>query len=197
MTEKRLVQMYWGDGKGKTTASLGLGFRAAGSGLRVHLVQFMKSGHNLPDEGCSNTRFQRNRCGTEKVDLPGEIRAIEQVENFTWERFGAKGWAMEENREKHAAAARKGLDAAGEKASSGEYDVLILDEVLYAVSMGLLDEQDVLDVVEARDEGTELILTGSHERLPGIEAAADLVTQIKKVKHPFDEGIPARKGIEY
>lgn len=178
MAPTGLVQMYWGDGKGKTTAAIGLGVRAVGNGLRVHLVQFVKS-------------------GTEKVDEPGELRSIEELDGFTYERFGAEGWAMEENTERHVAAAEEGLEAARNAASSGDHDLVIMDEVLYAVSMGLLDEDPVLEVVEGRHGETELVLTGSHERLPGIEEAADLVTRMKKVKHPFDEGVQAREGIEY
>lgn len=178
MTEKGLVQVYWGDGKGKTTAAIGLGVRAVGSGLSVHLVQFMKG-------------------GTEKVDLPGEIRVIEELDGFTHERYGEEGWVTEEDRERHVQAARRGLEASIDAAGSGEHDLVILDEVLYAVSMDLLSEMEVLEVVEEKAGGTELVLTGSHDRLPDIEEDADLVTQMKKVKHPYDDGVEAREGIEY
>lgn len=182
MAPTGLVHVYWGDGKGKNTAALGLGVRAVGSGFDVHLVQFVKG-------------------STEKVDLPGEIRVIEELDGFTYERFGTEGWVMEENREEnreeHVEAAKEGLEAGREAASSGEHDLVILDEVLYAVSMGLLSREDVLDLIERKAQETELVLTGSHERLPEIEEAADLVTQMKKVKHPYDEGVEARKGIEY
>jgi len=178
MDSTGLVHVYWGDGKGKTTAAIGLGVRAVGTGLRTHMIQFVKS-------------------GTEKVEEPGELKSIRELDDFTYERFGAEGWAMDENREKHVEAAEKGLKAARKKMSSGDYDLVILDEVLYAVSMDLLNKQVLLSALGERDDGTETVLTGSHERLPEIEEAADLVTQMKKIKHPFDEGVTAREGIEY
>lgn len=166
--------MYWGDGKGKTSAALGLGLRAVGNGLSVHLAQFLKGGERKS----------------------GELLALDGIEGFSYERFGVAGW-VQENLAAHEEAAREGIEAAREEISEGIYDVFILDEVLYAVSMGLLSEGDVLDTLEEKDPDIELVLTGSHEELPRVEEASDLVTEMKSVKHPAEGDFLNRRGIDY
>ena len=193
------VQVWWGDGKGKTTAALGMGFRAAGHGFRVHLLQFMKGGADSVE------------------GVRGEYNAIAAVPEFTYENLGHYGWAgMADGSDDadHAAAARAGLDrarrlldAAGEadlgsplpldgSAEDGVH-LLILDELLYAASMGFVREDEVLELVERKPEGLELVLTGSHDEPAYLTDAADLVTHVGKVKHPMDAGQRARKGTEY
>ncbi|MDY6774929.1 MAG: cob(I)yrinic acid a,c-diamide adenosyltransferase [Halobacteria archaeon] len=179
-----LVEMWWGDGKGKTTAALGMAVRAAGHGYDVLLLQFMKGkapGHGSDDE-------------------PGEIDVLRQIPEIDVERSGEYGWvsgADSSEKESHERAARLALEEVEEDLREGNYDMVILDEVLYAVSKGLVSEEEVIDAVKSRAQGVEAVLTGSHDRLEEIEETADLVTNVKKIKHPFDANIPARRGTEY
>lgn len=174
-----LVQVYWGDGKGKTTAALGLALRACGQGLKVHLVQFMKNG-----------------CENPELEISGEIKALSKIDNFSFKRFGSGEWVTKENIETHKRDAEAALDYLQETMS--DYDVVIADEVLYAVQLGLLDEKQVVELIRKKPKRIELILTGSNKyEMSKIIAMADLVTEIRKIKHPFDKGVLARKGIDY
>jgi cob(I)alamin adenosyltransferase len=181
MTSNNLgqVQVFWGDGKGKTTAALGCALRACGSGLSVHLIQFMKNGaKNL------------------KEQMPGEIKALSKFKNFSYKRFGLGEWYV---KDKNYVSHRKKIQEALSylKSCFGKYDIIIADEILYAVQLELLDEQEVVFLIKEKPGSQELILTGSHKPFENIFAAADLVTEVKKHKHPFDRGITARKGFEY
>lgn len=194
-----LVQAWWGDGKGKTTAALGLGMRAAGHGYRVHLLQFMKG-------------------GTASVEaVRGEYNAIAALPGFSYETTGSFGWhgfLDGTDDDEHAARAEAALartseliEAAGEAdldaplPLDGDPDdgvhLLLLDEALYAANRGLIDPEELVALVEDKPEGLELVLTGGHESPDYLLDAADLVTNVRKVKHPFDEGQRARKGTEY
>ncbi len=177
--ELGLVSLYWGDGKGKTTAALGTALRALGHGYRVHLIQFFKGG--------SKSGFQEY----------GELIALRRFERFSYEQFGISDWIRGEPTAEQKEVGRKALEASRRAISSGEYDLVILDEILYAASLGILATTDILELLEQKAPQTEIILTGSHKRLPELEAVADLVTEVKKIKHPYDRGIKARKGIEY
>ncbi|WP_148414005.1 cob(I)yrinic acid a,c-diamide adenosyltransferase [Haloferax sp. KTX1] len=194
-----LVQVWWGDGKGKTTAAMGMGFRAAGHGYRVHMLQFLKGGADSVEA------------------VRGEYNAIGAMPGFSFENLGHYGWAGmadgsdDADHEAQVAAgldrAREVVDAAADTDLSAPLDLdgppeagvhlLIIDEMLYAVAMGLLDEADVLDLVERKPEHLELVLTGSHEEPTYLVDAADLVTNVRKEKHPIDAGQRARKGTEY
>jgi len=194
-----LVQVWWGDGKGKTTASLGMAFRAAGHGYRVHLLQFMKGGADSVE------------------DVRGEYNAIAAIPGISYENTGHYGWhGMRDGTQEddHRAKARGAMARAETLvAAAGEADLtkpipfdadpeagvhlLVLDEVLYAVDQGLIDEADAVALVESKPENLELVLTGSHSEPTYLLDAADLVTEVRKVKHPFDQGIRARKGTEY
>ena len=176
-----LVQVWWGDGKGKTTAALGMGFRAAGHGYRVHLLQFMKGGAGSVE------------------DVRGEYAAIDALPTFTYERTGEYGWhgfADGTDDDEHAARAKAALARARE-AFAEDYHMLVLDEVLYAANRGLVDPDDVRDLVESKPDDLELVLTGGHDRPEYVTDLADLVTQVGKEKHPIDAGQGARKGTEY
>jgi cob(I)alamin adenosyltransferase len=194
-----LVQAWWGDGKGKTTAALGMAFRAVGHGYRVHLLQFLKGGADSVE------------------GVRGEYNAIEALPGISYENTGHYGWKglMDgSDDDEHAAKATAAFErtrdlvaAAGEAdlseplGSEGDAEdgvnMLVLDEILYAVEMGLVEESDVLELVESKPEHLELVLTGGHEEPTFLLDAADLVTEVRKVKHPFDEGTRARKGTEY
>ncbi len=174
MTGTGRIHIYYGSGKGKTTAAVGQIIRAAGAGLHVLVFQFLKdnsSGERKVLEGLSNVT-----C------LPGreEVKFFHQMNSE--ERAEAKHYN------------NKALDEIVKFCSP--FDVLFMDEALCAVQLGLLNEDKLLSFLECKPEGLEIILTG-HEASERMEEAADYVTEMKKIKHPYDAGQPARKGIEY
>jgi len=191
-----LVQVWWGDGKGKTTAALGMGFRAAGHGHRVHLLQFMKG-------------------GTASVeDVRGEYNTIAELPGFTYENSGHYGWhgfLDGSDDDEHRARAQGGLARARElvEASDGDDELpldgpaedgvhlLILDEILYAANRGLVDPEDVIGLIEDKPDGLELVLTGGHDEPTYATERADLVSEVRKHAHPIEDGQRARKGTEY
>jgi len=177
--ELGLIQVFLGEGKGKTTAALGTALRALGHGFRVHLIQFFKGG--------SKSDFQEY----------GELIALQRFDNFSCEQFGISDWIVGEPTLEQREVGRRALEASARAISSGEYDLVILDEILYAIQLNVLSAAEVLELLQHKAPRTEAILTGSRQRLPEIEAAADLVTEVRKVKHPFDRGVGAREGIEY
>lgn len=173
---KGLVHIYCGEGKGKTTASIGLATRAAGDGKKVIVTQFLKG---RPSGEVASLSA-----------LPGvEVLRSPEIKKFAWEM---------DDQEK--AEARKQycdlLEAAIARALAGGCDLLILDESLGACSCAFLDEADLLRFISEKPEALEVVLTGRGPSQALIDAA-DYVTEMKKVKHPFDKGIPARKGIEF
>ena len=193
------VQVWWGDGKGKTTAALGMAVRAAGHGYRVHLLQFMKGGADSVD------------------DVRGEYNAIAALPGLSYENTGHYGWHRFRDGtddDDHAAKARGGLARARELVEAcvaadlstpfppdadpdDGVHMLVLDEVLYAAERGLVDSDDLLALVDDKPANLELVLTGGHEAPEFCYDAADLVTNVRKVKHPFDAGVGARQGTEY
>lgn len=194
-----LVQVWWGDGKGKTTAALGMAFRAAGHGYRVHVLQFMKGG------------------AASVEDVRGEYNAMAAMPGLTYENSGHYGWhGFRDGSEDddHAARARGGLARARElldAAAAADLDapipldappeegmhLLVLDEVLYAANRGLVDPADVVELIEGKPDDLELVLTGGHQRPDYAAERADLVTNVRKEKHPIDAGQRARRGTEY
>jgi len=193
-----LVQVWWGDGKGKTTAALGMGFRAAGHGYRVHMLQFMKGGA----DSVENVR--------------GEYNAIEAFPGISYENLGHYGWhGMRDGSDEadHEAEAEAGLERARELVDASASvatepipldadpdagcHMLVLDEIGYALNRDLLTDEQVLSLIEAKPDALELVLTGGHEPPTAICDRADLVTNVRKEKHPIDAGQGARKGTEY
>jgi cob(I)alamin adenosyltransferase len=192
-----LVQVWWGPGKGKTTAAMGMGFRAAGHGYRVHMLQFMKGGADSVE------------------DVRDEYNAIEVCPGFSYENLGHYGWhdlPDGSDDEKHEQNAQAGFERARELveaargvtgplaldgAAAEGCHMLILDEILYAVNRGFLDSRALVEFVADKPAGLELILTGGHEEPSYIYDHADLVSQVDKEKHPIDAGQRARKGTEY
>lgn len=178
--ERGLVQIYWGDGKGKTTAALGTALRALGNDYKVHLIQFMKNGAKSLEQ-----------------EIPGEINSLSKFPDFSLRRFGLKEWYQKgKNDLEHKREVEIAFSYLLESIK-GYFDIIIADEILYAVQLGLLEEERVINLIKNKPKDKELILTGSHIPLPKIFAASDLVTEMKNIKHPFDLGIKARKGIEY
>lgn len=174
-----LVQIFWGNGKGKTTSALGTALRACGSGFSVHLVQFMKNG-----------------AGDSEIDHPGEIKALEKFDNFSFKRFGAGSWIIGKPKPHHIEKVKEALNYL-KLSLNQDYDIIIADEILYAIQLGLLQEDQLIELIKNKPKNKELILTGSHIPFPKIFELADLVTEVKKHKHPYDKGIMARKGLEY
>ncbi|MBU0907739.1 MAG: cob(I)yrinic acid a,c-diamide adenosyltransferase [Nanoarchaeota archaeon] len=175
-----LVQIFWGDGKGKTTSALGAALRACGSGFDVHLVQFMKNGASSLEE-----------------QIPGEIKSLKKFVNFSCKRFGTGGWMInEKNKSDHIKKAEEAFEHL-KNSLNEDYDLVVADEILYAIQLGLLSEEKIISLIKNKPKNKELILTGSHKPFPKIFELADLVTEVKKIKHPHDKGILARKGIEY
>jgi len=169
-----MVHVYTGNGKGKTTASLGLGMRAAGHGFRVLMIQFMK--------------------GDIKY---GELEAVKGIPNFDILQFGRPDFVDKENPERiDIDLARKGLEHARGLVNSGDIDMLILDEINVAVEWKLVTAADVIDIVMSRPKGMEIVLTGRYAPAEFIDLA-DTVTEMKEIKHPYMNKIMARKGVEY
>ncbi len=169
-----MIQVYTGNGKGKTTAGLGLALRAVGAGKKVLLIQFLKEGRS------------------------SEIKAIKKyLPNFEIKIFGQKGFLTKEKlKKKDFNLARQGFDFAQKSVQTKAYDLIILDEINVANDFGLIRTKDILDLIKKTSPRTELVLTGRNASKEIIQAA-DLVSQIKEIKHYFKKGLKARKGIEY
>ena len=171
--EKGLIHIYTGPGKGKTTAALGLGLRAAGAGYKVHVVQFMKG-----------RRYS-------------EIDSIEKIPDFTISQHGRDEFVSKENPEKiDIDLAKKGFSFAKEIIQSGKYDLIVLDEINVAIDFNLISLNDVLKLIKEKPEKLELVLTGRYAN-PKLIQIADIVTEMLEIKHPYQKGIQARKGIEF
>ena len=172
--EKGLVQVYTGDGKGKTSAAFGLALRAAGRGLRVFVIQFIKGGFDY-----------------------GELYAVKQLPNLELKAFGQGKFVTQvPPSQKDIALAKEAMALARRVVEKGEYDVVILDEVNVAIHLGLLSLEEVLKLVRAKPKNVELVLTGRNAPKEIVEVA-DLVTEMREVKHPYAKGVKPRKGIEY
>ncbi|MFN3395642.1 MAG: cob(I)yrinic acid a,c-diamide adenosyltransferase [Thermodesulfovibrionales bacterium] len=170
--KKGYIQVYTGNGKGKTTAALGLALRAAGAGMRVCIIQFVK----------------KRRCS--------EHRALERFSDLiTIKQYGTGFLKGERRKKSEIEAAHKGLEEAREIIRSKEYDIVILDEVNVATHYGLIKVDDLLELIESKPPNLEVILTGRYADRRIIERA-DLVTEMKKIKHYKDSGVKARVGIE-
>ncbi len=174
------TQVFWGNGKGKTTSALGTALRACGNGYKVHLIQFMKNGASSLEE-----------------QIPGEIKALEKLSNFSFKRFGTGSWIIGKPTQAQISSCREALEYVKESLQNENYDIIIADEILYAIQLGLLAEDEIINLIDTKPENKELILTGSHIAYPRIFDKAQLVTEIKKHKHPYDAGFIARKGLEY
>ena len=171
---KGLVQVYTGNGKGKTTASLGLVFRALGHGLRIHVMQFMK-GQTTYGELESAKQFA-DKLTIEQVGLPGFIKEGKQTE-------------VDRNM------AQAAFVRAQAMVSSGDYDLIVLDELNCAVDFNLVELEDVKEMIRTKPAHTELVITGRNAH-PDVVALADLVTEMREIKHYFNAGQAARVGIE-
>ena len=172
-----MIIAYTGPGKGKTTAALGTAFRAVGQGLKVLMVQFIKGSWHYGELDAAQMLGEERfkilpmgrgfvKVGVEKPD-PEDVRLVQEAWRF-----------------------------ASEKIRGGEYDLVILDEIHYAISYKMLDPAVVVETLQQKPERVHVILTGRNAH-PSIVKLADLVTEMREVKHPYRKGVPAQRGIEY
>ncbi|HHT22591.1 MAG TPA: cob(I)yrinic acid a,c-diamide adenosyltransferase [Bacteroidales bacterium] len=167
------IQIYTGNGKGKTTAALGLTLRAVGAGKKVFFAQFVKG-----------QRYS-------------EVKAIEQyLPNVQIKQYGLDCFIQKNPTQADIDAAREGLQEVKEVIVSGEYNVVVLDEANIAVYYGLFSAQELIDVITQKPTETEIIITGRYAA-PELIEVADLVTEMKEIKHYYTKGVEARKGIEH
>jgi len=171
---KGLFVVYTGNGKGKTTAALGMAVRALGHGYPVTVIQFIKGSarsgeHNLPGHFAGLLQFHVTGKG------------------FTWKS---------ENLDEDIALARSAWQLAAQTIAEGRARLLILDELTYLIRYQMVDEDEILDAIGKRPDGMDIVVTGRHASDKMI-AAADLVTEMTEIKHPYSQGIPARKGVDF
>ena len=170
---KGLIQVYTGNGKGKTTAALGLALRAAGRDMKVLIIQFMK-----------------------KWDY-GELHSVKLIPNITLMTFGTKDFVYKGKAKKiDYEEAGKAFSSGITGVQSGDYDIVIFDELNMALYYDLLDLKEVVQGIKEKPDNVEVVITGRKAPVEIIEIA-DLVTEMKEIKHPFQQNIQARKGIEY
>jgi cob(I)alamin adenosyltransferase len=172
--ERGLVQVYTGNGKGKTSAAFGLALRAVGRGLKVYVIQFIKGGFDY-----------------------GELHVADRIPNLTLRAFGRGKFITARPPEREdVSLAEQALQLAKEVVCNGQSDVVILDEVNVAVQLKLISLEEVMNLIRSKPLNVELVLTGRHAADEVIKAA-DLVTEMREVKHPFREGHESRRGIDY
>ncbi|MEM2281768.1 MAG: cob(I)yrinic acid a,c-diamide adenosyltransferase [Candidatus Bathyarchaeia archaeon] len=172
--ERGLVQVYTGDGKGKTSAAFGLALRAIGRGLKVYIVQFIKGGFDY-----------------------GELYIVDRLPNMTLKAFGRGQFVTDKPPDEvDVALAEEAFNLAKKVVESGEYDMVILDEINVALNLKLISLEKTLELIKNKPKHVELILTGRYAPNEIIEAA-DLVTEMREIKHPYKKGHPARMGIDY
>ncbi len=177
--KRGLTLVHTGDGKGKTTAAIGLAVRAWGDGFRILIVQFIKG----------SWKYGELKTLKALAEADGRIEIRPMGSGFTRN-------ASPEEMAAHRKKAQAALQEAEAEIESGRWDMVILDELNYALKFGLLEEAAVLDVLEKKPAALHLVLTG-RDALPAVIERADLVTEMKLIKHPFQQGIRAQKGIEF
>ncbi|MBN2613829.1 MAG: cob(I)yrinic acid a,c-diamide adenosyltransferase [Bacteroidales bacterium] len=170
---KGYIQIYTGNGKGKTTAAIGLSVRAAGAGKKVFFAQFVKG------------------------QIYSEIKIIQQyIPNITVKQYGLDCFIYNKPKQEDIDAARKGFQEVTEIILSGSYDMIVLDEANIAIYYNLICVEELIDLLKRKPEQTEIIVTGRYAPVKLIEFS-DLVTEMNEVKHYFNKGIEAREGIEF
>jgi len=172
--EKGLVQVYTGDGKGKTSAAFGQALRAIGRGLNVYVIQFIKGGFDY-----------------------GELHIVEKLPNLKLASFGrGKFITQVPPSDEDMKLARAAFELAKKVVKDGEYDIVVLDEINVVLNLGMLKTDEVIDMIRNKPMHVELILTGRYAPAKVI-SVADLVTEMREVKHPYAKGVSPREGIEY
>lgn len=179
MKKNGLVLVHTGEGKGKTTAAIGLAVRAWGNGFRILILQFIK--------------------GSWKYGELAALKALAETDGRIEIRplgIGFTRKATAEEMTTHRKKAQAALQEAASEMTSGQWDMIVLDEINYALKFGLLEEQEVLELLSQKPTDLHLVLTG-RDALPAVIDRADLVTEMRLIKHPFQKGIRAQKGIEF
>jgi cob(I)alamin adenosyltransferase len=166
------IHIYTGDGKGKTTAALGLALRAIGAGYKVYLIQFLKG------------------------QSYSELKSLKSLSKLKIKRFGEKSYIYGVGSKKDKIAAQKALEWAKSIVNKAEFEVVILDEIFLASFFKLIKPKEIIELIENKPKNVELVLTGRKASLQVIKLA-DYVTEMKEVKHPYQDGLKARKGIEH
>jgi len=175
MAKKGLILLYTGNGKGKTTAALGQVLRAAGHGFKVAIIQFIKNMENTGEIKAAKKIFADH------------LEIFPMGSGFTWDA---------KDQDELRQAAEKGWALAKEKINSGQYCMVILDELTYTLNYGLLDQEEVVSFLKQKPEPLHIIITGRDADDKLIDLA-DLVTEMKEIKHPYQNGVKAMKGIEF
>ena len=177
MGKDGLVIVYTGKGKGKTTAALGIALRAIGHNYKICMIQFIKGSWHYGE-----------MTSSKRLEPEFELIAVGK---------GFVGIIDDKSpREEHEKVAKDALTLSREKIRSEKYDIIILDEINYAINLGLIKLEDVLDLIKKKPTKLNIVLTGNHVKNEIIEIA-DLVTEMKEIKHPFKSGIKAKKGIDF
>ncbi len=174
MLTKGYVQIYTGDGKGKTTAAFGLALRASGAGLKTIVIQFMKGQHYS------------------ELDAVKNLKGLVKIEQYGSKKFCKPG---DKDYAEHHDLARRALKRVHEVINDDEYSVVILDEIITSLIFDLVTVDEIKDIIDKKPDNVELILTGRRAPQELIDAA-DLVTEMKEIKHYYQKGVDARKGIE-
>lgn len=191
---KGLVICYVGMGKGKTTAAMGMAVRAAGDGKNVFILQFVKA------KGASEDQKKEGEWPvSSEINFFNNVSYGHKIGSIENEQVGL-GFVgiLGDKKEKdiHVRAALKGLERAREIITSGKYQLVILDEIISALEVGLIEERDILEIIKIKPELMHLVITG-HNQFPKILESCDLVTEMKMIQHPYYKGILAQKGIDY
>ena len=177
MGKEGLTIVYTGKGKGKTTAALGIALRATGYKKKICMIQFIKGSWHYGEMDSS----KRLEPEFEMVAIgKGFVGIIDDKSSKT----------------DHQKVAKEAIRISNEKIQSGKYDIVILDEINYAVNLNLISLEDVLELIKSKPQNVDLVLTGNYAKDEVIEAA-DLVTEMREIKHPFQQGIKAKKGIDF
>lgn len=177
MKDEGLVIVYTGNGKGKTTAALGMALRAVGYKYKICMIQFIKGSWHygeLDSIGRLSPEFELIPAGKGFVGIIDDKSPIED----------------------HKKVAKKAIQTSKERITSGDYDIVILDEINYAVNLELVDIKEVMDIIRSKPSKVNIVLTGNHAKEEIIQKA-DLVTEMKEIKHPYQLGIKAKKGIDF
>ncbi len=169
-----LVLLHTGNGKGKSTACFGQALRAAGQGFKVCIIQFIKG------------KWQTGEAKAFAA-LKDQVEFHVRGSGFTWQG---------NDKEEAIRVAREAFVFAREKVMSGDYDMVVLDELTYLISYGMVSEEEVVDMITTRPQALHLVISG-RDASEGLIAAADLVSEVKAIKHPYEKGIKAQKGIEF
>jgi cob(I)alamin adenosyltransferase len=171
-SNNKMIQIYTGNGKGKTTAAIGAAIRASGAGMNIFIAQFVKGMHY------------------------SELEVLKTIPNITLEQYGRDCFIEKEPTQADIEAAQKGWEKVKEILKQHKHEMIILDELCIALYYKLIDLNEVLEVLRGIDKKTEIIITGRYASDELIETA-DLVTKMREIKHPYNSGTQARMGIEY